>query len=109
LRVAHEGFNFRELHDRVEAHFRLNALDDVDHAFQRMDWQARKVAGLAEHRLLHKCIARTHRHTVAARDAARVADPRASIPQNAWIWVLPTNAESLVYLEVLARFDTPSA
>src|SRR6202044_3419737 len=89
LRFAHVGFNFRELHDRAITHLRLDAFDDVDHAFQRIDGQPGKVAGLAEQRLLHERIARAHGDTVATGDTTRLADRRASIPQNARTWVLP--------------------
>ena len=74
LRFAHVGFNFRELHDRAITHLRLHAFDDVDHALQRIVRQTGKVAGLAEHRLLHERIARADSDAVATGNTTRLAD-----------------------------------
>src|ERR1700758_5190916 len=97
------------MHDRAITHLRLHAFDDFDHAFQRIDGQAGKVAGLAEDRLLHERIARADGDAVATGDATRLADRRTSIPQNARMFILPADAERLVYLQVLAGFHATPA
>ena len=51
--------------------------------------QRGEVARLAQHRFFHQRIAGANRHAVPARNAARLADRRAAIPQHARMLVLP--------------------
>src|SRR4051812_7352795 len=42
---------------------------------------------------------------MAAGNAARLANRRAAIPQNAWMWVFPADREGLIHLNVLAGLN----
>ena len=66
-------------------------------------------ARVAEHGRLHQRVAGTHRHAVAARDAARLADRGATVPEHARVGVFPADRQGLVHLYVLARLDAAPA
>src|ERR1035441_6633897 len=87
----HSGFRFGNTEDRGVAGFLFESLHHVDHAAQ--DWfaEARQEAGVADHALLHEGVARANRHAVAAGHAARLADRRAAIPEDAGMRILPAD------------------
>ena len=64
---------------------------------------------MPEHGLLHQGVARANRDAVSTRNAARLADRRAAIPQYPRMRVLPTDGQSFVHLEILASFDATAA
>ena len=46
---------------------------------------------------------------MSAGDAARFANGFAAVPKHAWMFVFPSDGKSLIYLDVLAGFNAPSA
>ncbi len=64
---------------------------------------------MPEHGLLHERVAGADRDAVAARDAARFADRRSAVPQDARVRILPSDRQRLVHLDVLAGLYAAAA
>ncbi len=65
-RLAHMRFHLGDLQNGAIAYFGLDALDDIDHAFEGGLGQGGHVARLSQHRLLHQRIAGADGDTVPA-------------------------------------------
>ena len=87
----------------------LGCFDGGDHGVEDRLRESGHGAGVAQHFVFHEGIAGAHGDAVAAGDAAGFGDRPAAIPEDAWVRVVPVDAQGFVDLEILASFDAASA
>ena len=100
--LPHCLFRLGNLKNRSIARLRFNALDHVDHAGERGFPEGGEKARMTQHRFFHQRIAGTDGNAVAARNAARLADGRASVPEHTRIRIFPVDGQRFIDLDVLA-------
>ena len=78
-------------------------------ALERGFPQRREEPRVTEHGFFHQRVAGAHGHAVAARDAARFLNRRASVPEHSRVRIFPVDRQRFVHFDVLTRFDAPAA
>ncbi len=108
-RFTHGRFRLRNLQDCSIARVRLDAFYDIDHAVHRSLRQSGQETGVPDHGFFHERVTGADCHAMAARNAARFADGRSTVPQHARMGVLPADGERFIHLNILAGLDAAAA